>query len=134
MENISITSWTSLTLSEDSINLLGQYYETAQAIGVGTAAYIRLLIEKGRMETTMVNGCRAIIRLSRIFGAGRLEAACTRALQGNKYNYKTIKSILINHLDEQGPVEPPENSGGATADHENLRGWLFFDKTQSTKS
>lgn len=133
MENTAITSWTSLRLSTASTKLLAQYYQTALQTGEHTACYVRQVIEHGRIETTLVQGCRAIIRLSRVFGAARLEAACARALQGNKYNYNTIKNILINHLDEQGPVDPAADMD-AIEDHENLRGWPFFDKTKTTQS
>jgi hypothetical protein len=126
MEKEPFRNWPAMSLSRKAASELQQYYEDAQKVGVQTASYIRLLIEKGRSETAMLNGCRGIIRLSRIFGIERMEAACLRGLQGNKYNYKTIKNILINRLDkEENTTE--EVNGIVPSSHDNLRGASFFE-------
>jgi hypothetical protein len=96
----------------------------AQAIGPQTAAYIEKLINHVRFREPMLAGCRGILRLARLCGNDRIEAACCRALKGRKYNLTVIKSILDNHLDEQSEI-PPETYSDPT-DHENLRGDQFF--------
>jgi hypothetical protein len=126
MENEPFKNWSAMSLSRKATSELQQYYEEAQKVGDKTASYIRLLIEKGRSETTMLNGCRGIIRLSRIFGKERMEAACVRGLQGSKYNYKTIKNILINRLDKDENT-PEEVDGIVPSSHDNLRGASFFE-------
>lgn len=127
MDNESIGSWSAMPLSADTIVLLQQYYSQAEKIGTATATYLYLLIKNARMEKRMVDGCRALLRLSRVYGSLRLEAACTRALQGNKYNYTIIKNILINHLESAELIIASENENRPAKNHENLRGQHFFE-------
>ncbi len=60
-----------------------------------------------------------IMRLIKGYGGARVEAACKRALTGNRYNYKVIATILENKMDrvEESPPEKPP-----IPHHENLRG------------
>jgi hypothetical protein len=61
-----------------------------------------------------------ILRLDRKYGTTRVETACTRALQGQVYNYKTIQNILINNLDQ---LEPQQQTAlFRVPAHTNLRG------------
>lgn len=64
--------------------------------------------------------CLGVMRLGKVYGAERLEAACGRALRLEVISYKSIKSILKNGLDRQPvpattPAPPPIN-------HQNIRG------------
>ena len=43
---------------------------------------------------------RGLLRLGKRYGPGRLEAACTRALEYHTATYQSVKSILIRGLDE----------------------------------
>ena len=52
------------------------------------------------------------------FGKNRLEAACTRALNGSRVNYTLIKNILHRGLDKLQP--PPDLFN--IPNHENIRG------------
>ena len=115
-----------ITLPRPATSLLDAYYHPAEAIGPSTALYIWLLIENGRSEKTMVYGCKAILRLNRVFGEMRLEAACARGLDSNKYNYKLIKNILINRLDEQSD-DPSQHEDVQVTTHGNLRGPSSFE-------
>lgn len=56
-------------------------------------------------------------------GNERLENACKRALNFNVYNYKTIKNILENGLDN-----PDYNSESRIhiPKHENIRGKEYY--------
>jgi len=63
--------------------------------------------------------CLGILRLIKTYGKERVEAACKRALNGNKYNYGMVSTILKNKMDllaEPGEVPSPIPS------HNNLRG------------
>jgi hypothetical protein len=63
--------------------------------------------------------CLGILRLIKTYGKERVEAACKRALNGNKYNYGVVSTILKNKMDllaEPGEVPSPIPS------HNNLRG------------
>jgi len=62
--------------------------------------------------------CFGMLMLQKKYGRDRLEAACSRALQGSRINYTMIKNILEHGLDKQLPLlnEQPLPS------HENIRG------------
>jgi transposase len=65
-----------------------------------------------------------VIRLSRKYGAERLEAACTRAVRFKLYRYQSVKSMLECGLDSQPLPElvPPPSPVA----HENLRGPDYY--------
>ncbi|MFT3945696.1 MAG: hypothetical protein QM763_24870 [Agriterribacter sp.] len=60
------------------------------------------------------------MRLGKQYGNDRLEAACTRALAGEVFTYRTIDNILKNNLDKQPFVSQQELF--KTPPHDNLRG------------
>jgi hypothetical protein len=62
--------------------------------------------------------------LSERYSGERFEAACKRALKGNKFNYGTIKNILENELDREPDVQLDPFR---TPDHENVRGARFYN-------
>ena len=65
-----------------------------------------------------------IMRLGKGVGDARLEAACHRALHFGTCTYRSLQSILENHLDQQ-PLEQelPLNSPS----HENVRGKDYYN-------
>lgn len=109
---------------EHAVTELDKILLQAAQIGPQTAEYIQKLINHVRFKEPMLAGCRGILRLARLCGHDRMEAACRRALKGRKYNLTIIKDILDNRLDEQSEI-PPEQYANPT-DHENLRGNQFF--------
>jgi len=56
-------------------------------------------------------------------GAGRLEAACARALEIGARSYTSVNSILKNNLDRKRP-EPATDGPAIT--HTNIRGPRYF--------
>jgi len=60
------------------------------------------------------------VRLVRPFGANRLEAAATRAIEIGTLSYGSVRSILDNKLDRQAPQRPAAN--GVPILHPNIRG------------
>jgi transposase len=70
--------------------------------------------------------CLGLMRLGRLHGADRLEAACHRAEWLRSYRYRTVEQILINQqdrlpLDETAPARP-------ALTHENLRGAIYYEE------
>lgn len=110
--------------SDNTAAELKQMMLQAISIGPQTSEYMDLLIRNSRLKGPMLGACRGILRLARLRGYARIEAACTRALLGNRYNLNVIKNILDKHLDEQLPIPPAPCSD--TREHENLRGDQFF--------
>jgi transposase len=69
--------------------------------------------------------CMGVISLGKRFGTERLEAACERALYIKGVNYKSIKSILENNL-EQKPL--PNRQEPPAVAHGNIRGPQYYDE------
>jgi transposase len=70
-----------------------------------------------------------IMRLTKLYGAERLEMACKRALAIKAYAYKSVKSILKNGLDLQPllfdqPVDSPPSI------HRNVRGKNYYEEKE----
>ena len=68
--------------------------------------------------------CLGLMRLSREYGAERLEAACARALSIRAPHYKSISSILASGLDRHGT--PAQLDLPAMPTHENVRGPDYY--------
>lgn len=67
--------------------------------------------------------CLGIIRLAKVHGPARLEAACQRALHFGTLSYRSIESILDRRLEAQALEEDPACSSPS---HENVRGQNYF--------
>jgi transposase len=82
----------------------------AASIGPTAAAALCELILERRPHTELgFRACLGIVRLVRPFGADRLEAAATRAIEIGALTYGSVRSILDNKLDRQAPQHPPAN-------------------------
>jgi transposase len=100
----------------DSDYFLGQ----AQKIGDKTFAYIDKMIKSRPYSQQAYNSCLGVLRLAKVYGNDRLEAACNRSLQAEVYSYRTLHNILSNNLDRI--KEPEQLNLFSIPDHENLRG------------
>jgi hypothetical protein len=92
----------------------------AQAVRIGTATVqaASLMLENSIYIEQNYKACFGMLMLQKKYSTQRLEAACTRALQGPRVNYTMIKNILERGLDKQLPLFnehkiPP---------HDNIRG------------
>jgi len=66
-----------------------------------------------------------IVRLAKVYGVARLEAACERALLVSARSYGAVKSILDNRLDGQ-PVRRRDGEAGGAVAHPNIRGSTYY--------
>lgn len=90
----------------------------ASRIGSATLQAATALLQNSIYVEQNYKACFGMLMLQNKYGIPRLEAACTRALQGSRVNYSMIKNILERGLDKQLslPVPPP------LPDHDNIRG------------
>jgi transposase len=97
-------------------------YFLDQAILIGPAVHNYMdEVLKGRVFTEQTyNACRGILRLHKQYGSHRLQAACTRALTGNVFNYRTIQNILVSKQDQLS--DGHQFDLFRLPDHPNLRG------------
>lgn len=70
--------------------------------------------------------CLGIMRLGKNYGTDRLENACHRAAVLGSFSYKSIASILKNHLDQQALPLHEERSPEEPMNHENIRGANYY--------
>jgi transposase len=75
----------------------------ATAIGKATLEVINLILEHKSKQR--LRKAQAILRLSAIFNAERLEKACLRACSYSNYSYESIKNILEKKLEEKALEE-----------------------------
>jgi transposase len=90
----------------------------ASRVGKSTEQAATLMLENSIYIEQNYKACFGMLMLEKKYTAARLEAACTRALQGSRVNYTMLKNILERGLDKQLllPVSPP------LPDHDNIRG------------
>src|SRR3954469_5040230 len=92
----------------------------AASIAPATAALCELILERRPHPEQGFRACLGILRLVRPFGADRLEAAATRAIEIGTLTYGSVRSILDNKLDRQAAHSRPAHA--APVLHPNIRG------------
>ncbi len=96
----------------------------AAAIGPATAALCELILERRPHPEQGFRSCLGIVRLVRPFGAERLEAAATRAIEIGTLTYGSVRSILDNKLDRQAAHRPHADTVPVL--HRNIRGPRYY--------
>ena len=91
----------------------------AARIGTFTSQAAMLMLDNSIYVEQNYKACFGMLMLNKKYGIPRLEAACSRALQGTRINYTMIKNILERGLDKQ--TLPPENNN-VIPFHDNIRG------------
>jgi transposase len=103
----------------------------AAQTGPATAAVVAGLLAARPHPAPGLRAGLGVVRLGGRYGAGRLEAACRRALALQTLSYRSIESILQTGLDRQplpplpapGPGPPPAPPRRA---HPNVRGAPYY--------
>jgi transposase len=90
----------------------------ASRIGKSTLEAATLILQNSIYIEQNYKACFGMLMLQKKYTAARLEAACTRALQGSRVNYTMIKNILEKGLDKQLSIPIPST----IPDHDNIRG------------
>jgi transposase len=91
----------------------------ATSIGTATLQAATLMLENSIYIEQNYKACFGMLMLQKKYSKQRLEAACNRALQGNRVNYTMIKNILERGLDKQ--IMVPQNNNSIPL-HDNIRG------------
>jgi len=94
----------------------------AAAIGDNTAILADVILRSRPHPEQGFRSCIGILGLVKRYGAGRVDAACGRALLLGTRSYSSVAAILTNHR---------ENAAPATAEapvliHENIRGPGYY--------
>jgi transposase len=100
----------------------------ARGVGASTEMFCQLVLDKKPHPEQGFRTCMGVVRLSKMVGVQRLEAACLRALQVGALNYGSVKSILDNRL--EGHPAPRRRSEGESVQsavpHANIRGSSYY--------
>ena len=99
----------------------------AEGIGAATAELVRTILERKPHPEMGYRACLGILRLEKMYGKPRLEAASQRAVQLQAFSYQSVKSILKRSLDRQSALAPEAVPAGPGPRHENLRGPFYYD-------
>jgi transposase len=98
----------------------------AHKAGGQTAQAVETILASRPHPQQGFRACLGIMRLGKVYGPERLEAACTRALAVNAVSYKSIESILKRELDRRPlPQKAPQTP---SINHDNIRGAQYYEK------
>jgi transposase len=95
----------------------------AKETGEATSNLVAAIFKSKAHPEQGYRACLGIIRLSKSYGATRMEAACKRALDCGAISFKSVKSILENSLDKVPSEECPMQ---ISIEHENIRGSNYY--------
>ena len=98
----------------------------AEQSGPATGRVVAGILEHRPHPEQGYRACLGLMRLGRVHGADRLEAACHRAERLRSYRYRTVEQILINQQDRL-PLEDPGPARPALT-HENVRGATYYEE------
>jgi transposase len=96
----------------------------AEQAGPATGRLVAGILERRPHPEQGYRACLGLMRLGRVHGADRLEAACARAERLRSYRYKTVEHIL-HHQQDRLPLDDPPPARPALT-HENVRGAAFY--------
>lgn len=96
----------------------------ATETGPFTAQLVEKIIAERPHPEQGYRASLGIIRLAKRYSPERLEKACARALAIKSHSYRSVESMLKNHLEDQ-PL--PLRTGAALPRHENLRGPSYYN-------
>jgi len=104
----------------------------AAQTGAATGRLVAGILERRPHLEQGYRACLGLMRLGRVYGLDRLDAACARAEHLRSYRYRTVEHILIHQqdrlpLDEPVPARP-------TLPHENLRGATYYEEAYADPS
>lgn len=97
----------------------------ASKIGPSAAIVIERILVSRKHPQQGYRTCLGVLRLAKVYGDARLDAACQRALQINALTYRSIESMLKTGMDQK-PLPAPNPEQGTLPSHENVRGPSYY--------
>ncbi len=98
----------------------------AAKIGPDAKRLVEAILAERRHHEQGYRSCLGILRLAKVYGDARLEAAATRALAVGIRTYRQVESILHNGLDRL-PLPGAQPEKAQPIEHENLRGPDYYN-------
>jgi transposase len=97
----------------------------AAEIGPATIDAVAKIMNSREHVQQGFNAAMGVLRLTKVHSPQRLECACQRALYFKSVTFRSIKSILEQHLDKQAFL-PLITTPEAPLLHENIRGAQYY--------
>ena len=101
----------------------GRLISWAETVGPNCGRVVEQILKDRPHPEQGYRSCLGIMRLGKVYGAQRLEAACVRALHCATCSYASINSILKSKLDTQALEQELPLASPA---HGNLRGSAYY--------
>jgi transposase len=101
----------------------------AEQTGAATGRLVAGILERRPHPEQGYRACLGLMRLGRVHGVDRLDAACARAERLRSYRYKTVEHIL-HHQQDRLPLDAPPPARPALT-HENVRGAAFYAEEET---
>jgi transposase len=104
----------------------------AEQTGAATGRFVAGLLERRPHPEQGYRACLGLMRLGRLHGPDRLDAACQRAEQLRSYRYRTVEHIL-RHQQDRLPLDAPPAARPLVM-HDNLRGATYYEELHADAS
>ena len=104
----------------------------AEKTGPATGRLVAGILRSRPHPEQGYRACLGIMRLGRLHGDERLEAACARAERLRSYSYRTVKNILASGQ-ERLPLEDEQPAPAPTPPHHNIRGPLHYAAEETSE-
>jgi transposase len=104
----------------------------ADQTGPATGRLVAGILERRPHPEQGYRACLGLMRLGRIHGLDRLDAACHRAERLRSYSYRTVEHIL-KHQQDRLPLDEPSPARQALL-HENVRGAAYYEEVYADPS
>lgn len=103
----------------------------AEKLGPETTALVTAILRDRPHPEQGYRSCLGILRLEKLYGRERLEAACARAVAVRARSYKHVAAILKHRLEREPlpSARPAANANSVT--HENVRGPSYYQQGDS---
>src|SRR5713226_10300742 len=97
----------------------------AETTGPATAEFVAALLASKPHPEQGYRACLGVIRLSKTYGAARVDAACARALHLGAPSYRTVQNILASGADR---IALPDSAAAPPRlpVHPNIRGRAYY--------
>ena len=104
----------------------------ADQTGPATGRLVAGILERRPHPEQGYRACLGLMRLGRVHGLDRLDAACRRAERLRSYSYRTVEHIL-KHQQDRLPLDEPSPARPALL-HENVRGAAYYEEVYADPS
>lgn len=102
-----------------------RFLHWAGEVGPMTQTLVQAILEERPHPEMGYRSCLGILRLSRKYGAERLEKACARAVRVRARSYRHVATMLEKGL-ESAPLPSDDAAASLPLFHENIRGRDYY--------